>query len=273
MKFTKMQGAGNDYVYVNCFEEMVSDPAEVSRYVSDRHFGIGSDGLILICPSEVADCRMDIYNADGSRALMCGNGVRCVAKYAYDHGIVPPERRELRVETLSGIKIITFSVKAQKAQDITVDMGEAKVTSEVPEKLVVDGETYEFVGISVGNPHAVIFLDPKEELPVLTAGPKIEMHPRFQPDRVNVEFAQVLDQNRIRMRVWERGSGETLACGTGATATAVAAMERGLVGEETDIELFGGTLHIRRDATNGHLFMTGPATEVFSGEIFLPESK
>ena len=276
MRFTKMQGIGNDYVYVNCFEETVAGPAAVARFVSDRHFGIGSDGLILIGPSGTADCRMDMYNMDGSRGVMCGNGVRCVGKYAYDHGLVPGDRRSLTVETLAGVKTIEFTVEEKNgrftARLLTVDMGEARLTSELPEPINVDGRDYSFVGISVGNPHAVYFMDSIDDLRLDRIGPSFEMHPRFQPDRVNTEFIQLVDRNHIRMRVWERGSGETWACGTGATASAAAAILMGYTEDEVEVELRGGKLRIRLDRESGHLFMTGPAVEVFRGDIDIPEN-
>ena len=276
MRFTKMQGIGNDYVYVNCFEETVADPAAVARFVSDRHFGIGSDGLILIGPSVTADCRMDMYNMDGSRGVMCGNGVRCVGKYAFDHGLVPQDRRSLTVETLAGIKTIEFTAEEENgrlvARRLTVDMGEARLTSELPEPINVDGRDYSFVGISVGNPHAVYFMDSIDDLRLDRIGPSFEMHPRFQPDRVNTEFIQLVDRNHIRMRVWERGSGETWACGTGATASAAAAILMGYTEDEVEVELRGGKLRIRLDRESGHLFMTGPAVEVFRGDIDIPEN-
>ena len=276
MKFTKMQGLGNDYVYVNCFEETVNDPEKLAIAVSDRHFGIGSDGLILITPSEVADCRMDMYNMDGSRGVMCGNGVRCVGKYAFDHGLVPQDRRSLTVETLAGIKTIEFTAEEENgrlvARRLTVDMGEARLTSELPEPINVDGRDYSFVGISVGNPHAVYFMDSIDDLRLDRIGPSFEMHPRFQPDRVNTEFIQLVDWNHIRMRVWERGSGETWACGTGATASAAAAILMGYTEDEVEVELRGGKLRIRLDRESGHLFMTGPAVEVFRGDIDIPEN-
>ncbi|GAA6292661.1 diaminopimelate epimerase [Enterocloster asparagiformis] len=276
MRFTKMQGIGNDYVYVNCFEETVADPAAVARFVSDRHFGIGSDGLILIGPSETADCRMDMYNMDGSRGVMCGNGVRCVGKYAFDHGLVAQDRRSLTVETLAGIKTIEFTAEEENgrlvARRLTVDMGEARLTSELPEPINVDGRDYSFVGISVGNPHAVYFMDSIDDLRLDRIGPSFEMHPRFQPDRVNTEFIQLVDRNHIRMRVWERGSGETWACGTGATASAAAAILMGYTEDEVEVELRGGKLRIRLDRESGHLFMTGPAVEVFRGDIDIPEN-
>lgn len=275
MKFTKMHGIGNDYVYVNCFEETVKNPGAVARYVSDRHFGIGSDGLILICPSENADCRMDMYNGDGSRGIMCGNGVRCVGKYVFDHGMVPSDRRSLTVETPGGIKTLDFEVREQngslKAVTLTVDMGRPLLTSELPEAITVDGRGYEFVGINVGNPHAVYFVEDPYILDLEKIGPSFEQHPRFAPDRVNTEFVQVLDSGRIRMRVWERGSGETWACGTGATASAAACLMTGRTGSRVEVLLRGGSLMIRLDQESGHAFMTGPATEVFSGVIDIPE--
>ena len=229
MKFTKMQGLGNDYVYVNCFEETVNDPEKLAIAVSDRHFGIGSDGLILITPSEVADCRMDMYNLDGSRGAMCGNGIRCVGKYAYDHHIV--DKPQISVETLSGIKYLDMKVENGKVTAVTVDMGEPEQTSELPE----------------------------------TIGPKFEFHKRF-PDRTNTEFVKVIDRTHVKMRVWERGSGETMACGTGACAVAVASILAGHTEDEVEVELLGGCLQIRWDREKNRVFMTGPAVEVFSGE-------
>ena len=298
MKFTKMHGIGNDYVYVNCFEEQMTDPGGAARYVSDRHFGIGSDGLILIQPSQVADCRMDMYNLDGSRGKMCGNGVRCVGKYVYDHGLVPEDRRRISVETLSGIKYLDLQVEDGKVRSLTVDMGEPEVTSELPEILPVGDKAVPFRGISMGNPHAVVFLDPpvrelladwtkKEKtaerrsgadtpsgldcLDLAVSGPFFENHSRF-PDRTNTEFVEVRGKNDLVMRVWERGSGETLACGTGACAVAAAAVLAGFAGKDEDIrvDLLGGGLIIRWDSRDGHIYMTGPAEEVFSGEIKIP---
>ena len=193
MKFTKMHGLGNDYVYVNCFEETVNDPEKLAIAVSDRHFGIGSDGLILITPSEVADCRMDMYNLDGSRGAMCGNGIRCVGKYAYDHHIV--DKPQISVETLSGIKYLDMKVENGKVTAVTVDMGEPEQTSELPEKIEVDGTEYEFTGISMGNPHAVLFMDEIDSLELETIGPKFEFHKRF-PDRTNTEFVKVIENRQ-----------------------------------------------------------------------------
>lgn len=264
MRFTKMQGIGNDYVYVNCFEETVNDPEQVSRYVSDRHFGIGSDGLILICPSTKADCRMRMFNEDGSEGAMCGNGIRCVGKYAYDHGIV--DKTRITVETLGGIKELDMKVEDGRVVSVRVDMGVPEPTSQLPEKIRVDGQDLEFTGISVGNPHAVYFMDEIDSLDLEKIGPAFEHHVRF-PDRVNSEFIRVIDRKHIQMRVWERGSGETWACGTGATASAVAAMMLGMVEDTVEVRLKGGSLEIHWDRESGHAYMTGPAVEVFHGEI------
>ncbi len=268
MRFTKMHGAGNDYVYVNLFEETVNDAPAVARYVSNRHFGIGSDGLIMIAPSDVADCRMIMYNADGSEGSMCGNGIRCVGKYAYDHGIV--SATHITVETGDGIKTLDMQTENGKVVSATVDMGIPKLTSELPEKIVVNGEEHTFTGIDVGNPHAVYLVDDTDQLDLASFGPAYENHPRF-PDRVNSEFIQILDRSHIKMRVWERGSGETMACGTGATASVVAGNMLGLLDDTVEVRLLGGTLTISWDKESGHVFMTGPAVEVFSGEIKLPD--
>ncbi len=266
MKFTKMHGIGNDYVYVNCFKERVDDPQAVARFVSDRHFGIGSDGLILICPSAAADCRMRMFNADGSEGEMCGNAIRCVGKYVHDHGIV--DGLQISVETLGGIKYLDMQAEGGRVVSATVDMGVPKLTSELPERIVIDGEELEFTGISVGNPHAVYFVEDVDSLDLEKIGPSYENHERF-PDRVNSEFIRVIDRTHLQMRVWERGSGETWACGTGATASAVAAMMLGLADDAVEVRLRGGCLTIRWDRESGHAFMTGPAVEVFHGEIEL----
>lgn len=270
MKFTKMQGLGNDYVYVNCFEETVERPEAVAIAVSDRHFGIGSDGLILIKPSKVADCQMDMYNLDGSRGAMCGNGIRCVGKYAYDHGIV--DKTKISVETPSGIKYLDMKVENGKVTAVTVDMGQPEVTSQLPEKLLVDGKEYEFTGISMGNPHAVLFVDEVDNLELDKIGPKFENHKRF-PDRTNTEFVKVLDRTHVKMRVWERGSGETMACGTGACAVAVASILAGYVEDTVEVQLLGGPLQITWDREKNRVFMTGPAVEVFSGGYDISECR
>lgn len=267
MKFTKMQGTGNDYVYINCFEETVERPEELAVKVSDRHFGIGSDGLILICPSGQADCRMKMFNADGSESEMCGNGIRCVGKYVYDHHIV--EKDEFDVETKAGIKHLKVTDEGGKAVLITVDMGIPEVTGEVPEPIMIDGRSYEFIGISMGNPHAIYYMDEIDGLDLEAMGPAFETHERF-PERTNSEFIQVIDRSHLRMRVWERGSGETWACGTGATASAVASVLSGRTENTVEVELKGGILSITWDRESGHVYMTGPAVEVFQGE-FDPE--
>lgn len=264
MKFTKMQGIGNDYVYVNGFEETVEDPAAAAVFVSNRNFGIGSDGLILILPSETADCRMDMYNMDGSRGAMCGNGIRCVGKYVYDHGIVT--KTEIDVETASGLRHLSLHVSDGKVDAVTVDMGSPVLTSEIGEPIRVGEETFRFTGISMGNPHAVVFLDSLSGLEIEKIGPQFEMHPRF-PDRTNTEFVEVIDRSHVKMRVWERGSGETMACGTGACAVAVACAVNGKTGEHVEVELPGGTLSIVWDREKETVFMTGPAVEVYHGEI------
>ncbi len=265
MKFTKMQGTGNDYVYINCFEESVEAPNELAKKVSDRHFGIGSDGLILICPSETADCRMRMFNADGSESQMCGNGIRCVGKYVYDHRLV--EKTEFDVETGAGIKHLKVKPENGRAVKITVDMGVPEITSQVPEAIFIEGKDYEFIGISMGNPHAIYYMDHIDGLDLESIGPAFETHERF-PERTNSEFIQVGNRNDIRMRVWERGSGETWACGTGATASAVASALSGRTSHTVEVELKGGNLTIHWDREgSGHVFMTGPAAEVFEGEF------
>lgn len=279
MKFTKMHGIGNDYVYVNCFEESIKNPAEVSRFVSDRHFGIGSDGLILISPSEKADFRMNIYNADGSQAEMCGNGIRCVAKYVYDYGLT--DQTEISVETLAGIKYLKLRVENGKVATVEVNMGAPILEpKEIPVAVdinpVVDvpvevkGKTYRMTCVSMGNPHAIIFMDNVKELDIKSIGPYFENHPVF-PKRTNTEFVEVLDKNTVNMRVWERGSDETLACGTGACATTVACILNNKTEDEVTVHLLGGDLKIRWDREENLVYMTGPATVVFDGEITLPE--
>lgn len=277
MKFTKMHGIGNDYVYVNCLQEKVEDPSGTARKVSDRHFGIGSDGLILIKPSKKADFEMEMYNADGSRGAMCGNGIRCVAKYVYDYGLT--DKTSISVETGSGIKYLDLTVENNKVTMVKVDMGEPDLTaSHIPikaqteqvidEPIEVDGKTYRITGVSMGNPHGVVFLDDIDSLDIEKIGPSFENHVRF-PDRINTEFVQLDNRSHVRMRVWERGSGETLACGTGACAVAVACVVNGLTQREVTVSLRGGDLEICWDEKDGHVYMTGPATVVFDGEIEL----
>ena len=304
MKFTKMHGIGNDYVYVDCVTtpwEQITDktPEEVAIQVSDRHFGIGSDGLILIKTSEVADFFMDMYNLDGSRGSMCGNGIRSVAKYVYDHKLT--DKTVITIETLAGIKTIDVTVEDDKAVLLKVDMGAPVLTSneqQIPlwdgeqilmgeaadlaqlpvwEELTVSGaegwnatmpETVKTIGISMGNPHTIMFFENMSQAPVLTLGPVMEKMPRFA-NRTNVEFIVVHDRQHLEMRVWERGSGETMACGTGACASAIAAMLAGYVDTTVTVSLLGGDLRIHWNQENGEVEMTGPATEVFSGEIML----
>lgn len=277
MRFTKMQGLGNDYVYVNCFQETIENPSEAAIKVSDRHFGIGSDGLILIKPSEVADFRMDMYNADGSQAEMCGNGIRCVAKYVYDYGLT--DQTEISVETLAGIKYLKLQIEDGKVSQITVNMGQPElnpvkipVQAEgervVDEPIVVNGVTYKMTCVSMGNPHCIVFIDDTENFPLEEIGPMFENHERF-PKRVNTEFIQILNRNEVNMRVWERGSGETLACGTGACASAVACVLNGLTEDEITLHLLGGDLSVRWDREENVVYMTGPAKVVFDGEIVM----
>ena len=274
MKFTKMQGIGNDYVYVNCFEEKIENPSELAVKISDRHFGVGADGLIMINPSEKADFEMEMYNADGSRGEMCGNGIRCVGKYVYDHGMT--DKTEISVETLGGIKYLNLNVENGKVRSVKVDMGEpVLVTSEIPvvcdgERAVdvpisVDGKEYRMTCVSMGNPHAVVYVDDVKNFPLETIGPKFENHERF-PNRINTEFVRVIDRKTAEMRVWERGSGETLACGTGACAVAVSCVLNGLTDPEVTVKLLGGDLFIQWDRDKNRVYMTGPAETVFEGE-------
>ena len=275
MKFTKMHGCGNDYVYVNLFEEQLDNPAEVSIKVSDRHFGIGSDGLITIGPSDKADFRMHIYNADGSEAEMCGNGIRCVAKYVYDHKLT--DKTEITVETGAGVLTLILYPENGKVQQVRVDMGEPILTpAEIPvvsnndkvidEPIEVGGKTWNMTCVSMGNPHAVVFVDDTASFPLETYGPLFENHERF-PKRTNTEFVQVISRTEANMRVWERGSAETWACGTGTCATVMACILNGKTEDKVLVHLRGGDLTIEYDRASNHVFMTGPATEVFSGEI------
>ncbi len=275
MKFTKMHGCGNDYVYVNNFKEKVDYPEAVAKFVSDRHFGIGSDGLILIKPSDEADVKMSMYNADGSEGEMCGNGIRCVAKYAFDYGIL--DKTLITVETKAGVKVLELQVEAGKVKTVTVDMGEpitkpalVPVLSEdeiVLEKPIeIMGKTYPITCVSMGNPHAITFVEDTSAIRIEEIGPKFENHALF-PKRINTEFIQVIDCKTINMRVWERGSGETLACGTGACASVYACILNGKTEDEVLVHLLGGDLSIRYDRDSNHIFMTGPATTVFEGEI------
>lgn len=275
MKFTKMQGIGNDYVYVNCLQETIENPSELAKKISDRHYGVGSDGLIMINSSDKADFEMEMYNADGSRGEMCGNGIRCVAKYVYDYGLT--DKTSISVETLAGIKYLDLTVEDGKVVLVKVDMGkpmlrpeEVPVVSEkeevIDEPITVDGQEYRMTCVSMGNPHAVVFIDQDvKEFPLETVGVKFENHERF-PKRVNTEFVNVLDRHTAQMRVWERGSGETLACGTGACAVAVACALNGLTEDEVTVKLLGGDLQIKWDREKNTVYMTGPAEVVFDGE-------
>lgn len=286
IKFTKMHGCGNDYVYVNCFEHHIEEPEKLSIFVSDRHFGIGSDGLVLIMPSETCDFRMRMFNADGSEAQMCGNASRCIAKYCYDHNLT--HKKEFTLETLAGVKVLkVFTDANDKVSSVTVNMGEPILKPvDVPvvcqnvelclnEDLglpAVEGVAPGCTAVSMGNPHAVYFVDTLERvehLPLEQFGSAYEHHPAF-PARVNSEFVHIIDNTHARMRVWERGSGETWACGTGACATLVACVLNGKTGREIDLDLNGGTLHLLWDEATNCVFMTGPATEVFSGTLEFP---
>lgn len=276
MKFTKMHGLGNDYVYVNCLKEVVENPSQIAIAVSDRHFGIGSDGLILIRPSKIADFEMEMYNADGSRSEMCGNGIRCVAKYVYDYGLT--DKKNISVETLGGIKYLELTVKAGKVVLVKVDMGSPVLTpAKIPvlakegldkivnDGIIVKGQSYNMTCVSMGNPHAVVYIEDVQGLNIEEIGPGFEYHERF-PNRINTEFVHVIDRQTVVMRVWERGSGETLACGTGACAVAVASILNGYTDNKVKVQLLGGDLQIEWDRSADKVYMTGPATVVFDGE-------
>lgn len=277
--FTKMQGIGNDYVYVNGFQEKITDIPELARKISDRHFGVGSDGLVLILPSDKADVRMRMFNADGSEAEMCGNASRCVAKYAYEHGLV--KKDAFNLETGAGVKPVKLIFNDGAVAGAIVDMGEPILAPEqipvqfpgmgnmiIAQALGIAGQEYLFTAVSMGNPHAVIFMDAIADLDLPRLGPSFESHPWF-PKRTNTEFVQIIDREHIRMRVWERGAGETMACGTGACAALVACVLNDRTEREAVVELRGGNLRIKWDATNNHVYMTGPAVTVFDGEYFL----
>lgn len=285
MKFTKMQGLGNDYIYVNCLEETVAHPEETARYVSDRHFGIGSDGLVLICPSEQADFEMAMYNADGSRGEMCGNAIRCVAKYVYDHQMT--DKTNIQIQTLAGVKDTKLNVQDGKVVTVRVNMGRPQLEpKKIPvaypgEKelqaqhqildcpIIAGGKEYQMTCVSMGNPHCVVYVDDVEQLELEKIGPEFEHHAYF-PNRVNTEFVRVLDRGTVQMRVWERGSGETLACGTGACAVTVASILNGYTDRTVTVKLRGGDLKIEWEQDTGIVSMTGPAEYVFEGEIKLP---
>ena len=277
LNFTKMEGLGNDYVYVNCFKEVVEHPSELAVKLSDRHFGIGADGLILIKPSEVADFQMEMYNADGSRSEMCGNGIRCVGKYVYDYGLT--DKAEISVETLAGIKYLQFTfgddgkvslvrvnmgAPILKPEEVPVAIPDLDVVKDYP--LTVDGQEYHITCVSMGNPHCVSFVDDVDAFPLESVGPKFEHHPIF-PNRVNAEFVELVSPTYAKMRVWERGTGETLACGTGTCATVVACILNGKTEDEVTVKLLGGELIIRWDREENIVYMTGPARVVFDGTV------
>lgn len=277
MKFTKMQGCGNDYIYVDCTKELIENIPETAIEVSDRHFGIGSDGLILIRPSDKADFMMDIYNQDGSRAKMCGNGIRCVGKYVYDNHLT--DKTRLHIETLGGIKTLDLYLEQGEVSSVKVNMGNpilkpslipvrSDLERMINEPILVNSKEYKITCISMGNPHAVVFVDDLNQLPIQQLGPLFEHHELF-PDRVNTEFVQVIDRKHIKMRVWERGSGETLACGTGTCASVMACILNGLTDHEVTVAVLGGELEISYDERDNTLYMTGPAVKVFDGEINL----
>ena len=277
IKFTKMHGLGNDYVYIDCYSKEVNlgNISDLAKFMSNRHFGIGSDGIILICRSDIADFKMRMFNFDGSEAEMCGNGIRCVGKFVYDKGLT--NKDTIKIETLAGIKILNLNVKNGKVETVRVDMGEPILKpKEIPVKFdeepvrglkinAIDRE-FDFTCVSMGNPHAITLVENTNEFEIEKYGPVLEIDEHF-PKRSNIEFIEVIDENNIKMRVWERGAGETLACGTGACATAVACNINGLTNRKVNIELLGGTLEIEWDEETNHVFMTGPATTVFEGEI------
>ncbi|MBN2221485.1 MAG: diaminopimelate epimerase [Vallitaleaceae bacterium] len=278
MNFTKMHGCGNDYIYINGFSEEIKNPSQLSVKMSDRHFGIGSDGLVLILPSKIADFRMRMFNSDGSEAEMCGNAIRCVGKYVYDKNLT--EKRLISIETLAGIKVLDLHVQNGMVERVTVDMGEPILTPElipvVAEenpvtklKVQSQGKDFNLTCVSMGNPHAVTYIERTEDFAVQKFGPSIEENPLF-PKKTNVEFAQIINREQINMRVWERGSGETLACGTGACATLVASVLNGLTERKVTVHLLGGDLEIHWDESTNHVFLTGPAEFVFKGTWLQP---
>ena len=275
MIFTKMHGLGNDYVCINCFRERVEDPPGFARTLCDRHYGIGADGLILICPSKVSDFKMEIYNSDGSVAGMCGNGIRCLGKYVYDYGLTGKET--LSIETKSGIRNMHLQIQDGKACGAMVDMGVPRLNAHsipilsekdlvINDPIEVQEKSYRMTGISMGNPHAVIFSEEINGIPLEETGRELEFHPRF-PERANIEFCHVTARDRMEVRVWERGVGETLACGTGACAAVVASVLNDLTDEEVIVKLLGGELSVRWDRKVNHVFLEGPAVKVFDGVL------
>ena len=277
MKFTKMHGCGNDYVYINGFEEKVENKSEIVIKLSDRHFGIGGNGVIFINPSKIADFEMEMYNADGTRAEMCGNGIRCVAKFVYDKGLT--DKKNISIESFGKIKYLELTVEDGKVAMVRVNMGAPELIAEnvpvisenekvIDEEIEVDDKIYHMTAVSMGNPHAVVFVNDVNDFPLETVGPKFEHHVRF-PKRVNAEFVRVVDRKNVEMRVWERGTGETFACGTGCCATVVACILNGLTEEQVTVKLLGGSLVIQWDREQNLVYMTGPAATVFEGEVDL----
>ena len=275
IKFTKMQGLGNDYVYMDAIHQKIENESSLAQFVSNRHFGIGSDGLILICKSDVADFKMRMFNSDGSEAEMCGNGIRCVGKFVYDKGLT--DKTTVTIETLAGIKTLELNTKDGKVETVKVDMGEPILTpkeipvisDEEPVKnlmLEAEGRKFKFTCVSMGNPHAITEVEDTEKFDVEKYGKVLEVDKAF-PNKTNVEFIQIVDKNHIKMRVWERGAGETLACGTGACATAVACYLNGKTDRNVEVELLGGKLYIEWNEKNNHIYMTGPAVTVFEGML------
>lgn len=273
MKFSKMNGCGNDYVYINCFEENVENPSELSIKMSNRNFGVGSDGIILICPDDKADFKMRMFNADGSEAQMCGNGIRCVGKFVYDKGLT--DKETVSVNTLAGIKYLDFNIEDGKVKTVKVDMGEPILEAEkipvlsenspvIDKKIISAGKEFLFTCVSMGNPHAVTFVEDTDNFDVEKYGSQVEVSPEF-PERTNTEFIEVISREHVKMRVWERGSGETLACGTGACASVVAGVLKGILDRKTTVDLLGGTLYIEWNEKDNHVYMTGPAEFSFEG--------
>ena len=275
IKFTKMQGLGNDYVYIDAINQKIEDESSLAKFVSNRHFGIGSDGLILICKSDVADFKMRMFNSDGSEAEMCGNGIRCVAKFVYDKKLT--NKTTLTIETLAGIKQLKLNTKEEKVETVRVDMGEPifepeKIPVNSKEspvknlKLKAEDKEFKFTCVSMGNPHAITFVENVEKFDVEKYGKKLEIDLAF-PKKTNVEFIQIVDKEHIKMRVWERGAGETLACGTGASASVIACVLNNLTKRKATVELLGGNLEIEWNEEDNHVYMTGPAVTVFEGEL------
>ena len=276
IKFTKMHGLGNDYVYIDAINQKIENESSLAKFVSNRHFGIGSDGLILICKSDIADFKMRMFNSDGSEAEMCGNGIRCVGKFVYDKGLT--DKTIVKIETLAGIKTLVLNTKDGKVETARVDMGEPileaekipVISKEQPVKnleLEAENKKFKFTCVSMGNPHAITIVENTKEFDIEKYGKILEVDKAF-PKKANIEFAQIIDKENIKMRVWERGAGETLACGTGACATAVACNLNGLTGRKVNIELLGGTLNIEWNEKDNHVYITGPAVTVFDGELY-----